>query len=173
LFARVLTFSTHVTSNARHVTHDIPHPDPHPPPSRALVRATDGVSSRRSAFPSRPTFPTPPRLHSFRTGTGRYPPQPKFEPFAFYSCFRLGNREQAKIIMATDPYYWTQDNGVGGPVHFATMYKQIDMLHHILRNCPCAVNQQDSRGLTPLHRAAYLAQHNVRWLVTPRNGVSF
>ena len=93
-------------------------------------------------------------------GTGRYPPQPKFEPFAFYSCFRLGDPEQAAIIMETDPYFWTQDNGAGGPVHFATTYKQIDMLHHILRNCPQAVNQRDVRGFTPLHRAAYLAQYD-------------
>jgi len=62
--------------------------------------------------------------------------------------------------MDTDPYYWTQDNGAGGPVHFATTYKQIDMLHHILRNCPVAVNQRDSRGFTPLHRAAYLSQYD-------------
>ena len=93
-------------------------------------------------------------------GTGRYPPQPKFEPFAFYSCFRLGDPEQAAIIMDTDPYYWTQDNGAGGPVHFATTYKQIDMLHHIIRNCPQAINQRDIRGFTPLHRAAYLAQYD-------------
>ena len=64
------------------------------------------------------------------------------------------------IIMETDPYYWTQDNGAGGPVHFATTYKQIDMLHHILRHCPEAINQRDPRGFTPLHRAAYLAQYD-------------
>ena len=62
--------------------------------------------------------------------------------------------------METDPYYWTQDNGAGGPVHFATTYKQIDMLHHIIRHCPEAVNQRDPRGFTPLHRAAYLAQYD-------------
>ena len=62
--------------------------------------------------------------------------------------------------MDTDPYYWTQDNGAGGPVHFATTYKQIDMLHHIIRNCPQAINQGDVRGFTPLHRAAYLAQYD-------------
>ena len=62
--------------------------------------------------------------------------------------------------MDTDPYFWTQDNGAGGPVHFATTYKQIDMLHHIVRNCRVAVNQRDTRGFTPLHRAAYLAQYD-------------
>jgi [acyl-carrier-protein] S-malonyltransferase len=73
---------------------------------------------------------------------------------------RTGDPEQAAIIMEADPYFWTQDNGAGGPVHFATTYKQIDMLHHILRNCPEAVNQRDPRGFTPLHRAAYLAQYD-------------
>ena len=34
--------------------------------------------------------------------------------------------------MRNDPYYWTQDNGAGAPVHFAVTYRQIDMLHHIL-----------------------------------------
>ena len=101
------------------------------------------------------------RSRSFRVvGTGRYPPQPKFEPFAFYSCFRLSDPEQLEIIMRNDPYYWTQDNGAGAPVHFAVTYRQIDMLHHILRNCPVAINQRDPRGFTPLHRAAYLAQYD-------------
>ena len=62
--------------------------------------------------------------------------------------------------MRNDPYYWTQDNGAGAPVHFAVTYRQIDMLHHILRNCPVAINQRDPRGFTPLHRAAYLAQYD-------------
>ena len=30
--------------------------------------------------------------------------------------------------MDTDPYYWSQDNGAGGPIHFATTYKQLDMV---------------------------------------------
>jgi [acyl-carrier-protein] S-malonyltransferase len=30
--------------------------------------------------------------------------------------------------METDPYFWTQDNGAGAPVHFATTYKQLDMV---------------------------------------------
>jgi len=29
--------------------------------------------------------------------------------------------------MARDPYYLTQDNGAGAPVHFATTYRQLDM----------------------------------------------
>eukprot|EP00959_Pyramimonas_sp_CCMP1952_P073181 1529682-Pyramimonas_sp.AAC.1 len=32
------------------------------------------------------------------TGTGRYPPQPKYPPFAFYSCVRLGDPEQLKLV---------------------------------------------------------------------------
>ena len=106
-------------------------------------------------------------------------------------------------IMETDPYYWTQDNGAGAPVHFATTYKQLDkvrsgsprrdyltarkrlpahaprrlpalrtcvllthrhayapQLHHIIRNCRETVNQRDPRGLTALHRAAFLAQYD-------------
>jgi len=90
--------------------------------------------------------------------TGRYPPQPKFQPFAFYSAVRLGDPEQLALIMETDPYFWTQDNGAGAPIHFATTYKQLDMIHHILRNCPESLNQRDPKGFTPLHRAAFLAQ---------------
>lgn len=30
--------------------------------------------------------------------------------------------------METDPYFVTQDNGAGAPVHFATTYKQLDMV---------------------------------------------
>eukprot|EP00239_Pterosperma_sp_CCMP1384_P002941 CAMPEP_0197849424 /NCGR_PEP_ID=MMETSP1438-20131217/12016_1 /TAXON_ID=1461541 /ORGANISM="Pterosperma sp., Strain CCMP1384" /LENGTH=532 /DNA_ID=CAMNT_0043462101 /DNA_START=62 /DNA_END=1657 /DNA_ORIENTATION=- len=92
------------------------------------------------------------------TGTGRYPPQPKYPPFAFYSCVRLGDPDQLKLIMDTDPYFITQDNGAGAPVHFATTYKQLDMLHHLLRN-GAEINQRDPKGFTPLHRAAYLAQY--------------
>jgi len=90
------------------------------------------------------------------TGTGRYPPSPKYPPFAFYSTIRLGDPEQLAKIMEKDPYFWTQDNGAGAPIHFATTYKQLDMLHHILNNGG-VVNQRDAKGFTALHRAAYLA----------------
>ena len=33
-------------------------------------------------------------------------------------------------------------------------------LHHIIRNCRETVNQRDPRGLTALHRAAFLAQYD-------------
>lgn len=62
------------------------------------------------------------------TGTGRFPPQPKYKPISFYSAVRLGNPEQLQIIMDTDPYFITQDNGAGAPLHFATTYKQLDMV---------------------------------------------
>jgi [acyl-carrier-protein] S-malonyltransferase len=62
------------------------------------------------------------------TGCGRYPPQPWNKPIAFYSCARLGDPKQLAEIMATDPYFITQDNGAGAPIHFATTYKQLDMV---------------------------------------------
>merc|ERR1719515_35247 len=68
------------------------------------------------------------------SGTGRYPPVPKFPPFAFYSCVRLGDPEQLAKVMREDPYFWTLNNGA-------------------------EVNQRDNRGMTPLHRAAYLAHY--------------
>ena len=62
------------------------------------------------------------------TGCGRYPATPKYPPFAFYTCVRMGDPEQLAKIMATDVYFITQDNGGGAPVHFATTYKQLDMV---------------------------------------------
>ena len=63
--------------------------------------------------------------------TCRYPPVPKYPPIAFYSAIaRLGDPEQLAKIMDTDPYFITQDNGAGAPVHFATTYKQLDMVRH-------------------------------------------
>lgn len=62
------------------------------------------------------------------TGTGRYAPQPKHAPFAFYSSVRLGDPGQLAHIISTDPYFLTQDNGAGAPLHFATTYKQLDMV---------------------------------------------
>ncbi|XRB03005.1 S-malonyltransferase [Pycnococcus provasolii] len=92
------------------------------------------------------------------TATGRYPPQPKYPPFNFFSCVRLGDPEMLAKIMETDPYFITQDNGAGAPIHFATTYKQLDMVHHLLNN-GAEINQRDDKGFTPLHRAAYLAQY--------------
>lgn len=93
------------------------------------------------------------------TATGRYPPVPKHPPIAFYSAVRLGDPEQLANVMDSDPYFITQDNGAGAPVHFATTYKQLDMLHHLLNN-GAEVNQRDEKGYTPLHRAAYLAHYD-------------
>lgn len=66
------------------------------------------------------------------TGCGRYPPQPWHKPIQFYSCARLGNPELLKRIMDTDPYFITQDNGAGSPLHFATTYKQLDMVKNLI-----------------------------------------
>lgn len=68
------------------------------------------------------------------TGTGRYPPQPKHKPISFYSAVRLGDPEQLATVMTVDPYFITQDNGAGAPLHFATTYKQLDMVHCKLEN---------------------------------------
>lgn len=89
----------------------------------------------------------------------RYPPVPKYPPIAFYSAIRLGDPEQLAKVMETDPYFITQDNGAGAPVHFATTYKQLDMIHHLLNN-GAEINQRDEKGFTPLHRAAYLAHYD-------------
>eukprot|EP01025_Chloroclados_australasicus_P047430 TRINITY_DN5308_c1_g1_i2.p2 TRINITY_DN5308_c1_g1~~TRINITY_DN5308_c1_g1_i2.p2 ORF type:complete len:531 (+),score=73.37 TRINITY_DN5308_c1_g1_i2:121-1713(+) len=91
-------------------------------------------------------------------GSGRYAPHPKYQPFAFYSCVRLGDPEMLQLIMDTDPYFITQDNGAGAPIHFAVTYKQLDMIHHLLNN-GAEINQRDNKGFTPLHRAAYLAHY--------------
>jgi len=61
--------------------------------------------------------------------------------------------------MKTDPFYITQDNGAGAPIHFATTYKQLDMISHCL-DLGAEINQQDDKGMTPLHRAAYLFHHD-------------
>ena len=63
---------------------------------------------------------------------------PKYPPIAFYSAVRLGDPEQLAKVMDSDPYFITQDNGAGAPVHFATTYKQLDMVSNrieILVHC--------------------------------------
>ncbi|KAI8476564.1 MAG: acyl transferase/acyl hydrolase/lysophospholipase [Monoraphidium minutum] len=90
------------------------------------------------------------------SGMGRYPPQPRYQPFAFYTAVRMGDPEMLAKIMQADPYFVTQDNGAGAPLHFAVTYRQLDMAHHLL-NSGAAVNQRDGQGWTPLHRAAHLA----------------
>ncbi len=41
---------------------------------------------------------------------------------------RLADPEALNQIMTVDPYFVTQDNGAGAPLHFATTYKQLDMV---------------------------------------------
>ena len=62
------------------------------------------------------------------TGCGRYPPQPRHKPLEFYSAVRLGDAAALGSVMKADPYFVTQDNGAGAPVHFAATYKQLDMV---------------------------------------------
>ena len=47
--------------------------------------------------------------------------------------------------METDPYFVTQDNGAGAPVHFATTYKQLDMVRLALER-PAASQRAASRA---------------------------
>ena len=77
---------------------------------------------------------TPSKMPRDMTACGRYPPQPWYKPIAFYSAVRLGDPEQLAKIMARDPYFVTQDNGAGAPVHFATTYRQLDMVSLQRRN---------------------------------------
>lgn len=67
------------------------------------------------------------------TGMGRYPPQPKHQPFAFYTSIRNADPELLDKIMTVDPYFVTQDNGAGAPIHFATTYRHLDMVGPGLR----------------------------------------
>ena len=46
--------------------------------------------------------------------------------------------------MKTDPYFATQDNGAGAPLHFAVTYKQLDMIAHLL-DLGAEINQQDDK----------------------------
>ena len=93
------------------------------------------------SFLARPTC-SPPHFADLRArrsrlrvvGTGRYPPQPKFEPFAFYSCFRLSDPEQLRSSGGTTR---TTDPGQRrAPRALRRDVQADDMLHHILRNCP-------------------------------------
>ena len=77
---------------------------------------------------------------------------PLHQPTEFYGSVRLGDPERLFHVMAVDPYFITQDNGAGAPIHFATTYKQLDI--------GAEVNQRDDKGLTALHRAAHLAQYD-------------
>jgi hypothetical protein len=62
-----------------------------------------------------------------------------------------------------DPFFPTQDAGSGSPAHFATTYGQLDMLHHLLRRVPEAVNLRDRcAGMTPLHRYLTLSFASMR-----------
>ena len=80
---------------------------------------------------------------------------PAFPPIAFYSAVRLGDPEQLAKIMEMDPYYVTQDNGAGAPIHFATTYKQLDMVRAGGR---AAGGRQHANGdCEPLHSATAAA----------------
>ena len=90
------------------------------------------------------------------SGSGRSVPHLFHQPLAFYTAIRLSDPEVLSQIMSVDPFFVTQDNGAGSPLHFAVTYKRLDMALNLL-NLGAEVNQKDARGYTPLHRAAFLA----------------
>jgi [acyl-carrier-protein] S-malonyltransferase len=61
-----------------------------------------------------------------------FPPQPRCPPTVFYSAASLGNIPLLQSIMSSDPYFVTQDNGAGAPIHFAASYCQLEMLKFLL-----------------------------------------
>ena len=84
------------------------------------------------------------------TACGRYPPQPKHKPIEFYGAVRAGDASRLAAIMEADPYFVTQDNGAGAPLHFAVTYKQLEMVRVWVgrEECFCFRGRQ---LLTPLH----------------------
>ena len=62
---------------------------------------------------------------------------------------RLGDPDQLALIMATDPYFVTQDNGAGAPLHFATTYKQLDMVRRPSNALPpCAAHNPPTPAMS-------------------------
>ena len=59
-----------------------------------------------------------------------------------------------------DPYYASQDNGAGTPLHFAASYGEPEMIPELLEYGGL-INSKDIFGMTPLHRAATLIQKSV------------
>lgn len=55
--------------------------------------------------------------------------------------------------METDPYFVTQDNGAGAPIHFATTYKQLDMVGHDEINALLVLLKIHSMRLLEIRRA--------------------
>lgn len=76
------------------------------------------------------------------TGSGRYAPQPRYPPFAFYTAVRVGDPEMLEKIMRCDPYFITQDNGAGAPLHFAVTYRHLDMVTHCIDWYPSHLKYQ-------------------------------
>ena len=74
-----------------------------------------------------------------------WPPAPIHPPTVFYSCIALGDVPLFRRILAVDPFFITQDNGAGAPIHFAASYLQLDMLRYLLDH-GADINQQDRLG---------------------------
>jgi [acyl-carrier-protein] S-malonyltransferase len=56
--------------------------------------------------------------------------------------------------MDSDPYFWSQNNGGGAPVHFATTYKQLDMVRRAAEKTCAPLPSSPARATTPVYRSA-------------------
>ena len=84
----------------------------------------------------------------------------RYPPTTFYAAVSTGRLDLFRNIIDVDPYYASQDNGAGSPLHFAASYGEPDMISELLEYGGL-VNQRDLFGMTPLHRAATLMQKYV------------
>ena len=95
---------------------------------RFFASTTDQSSPPFFRFRRPPPNHTHPTMPRDMTACGRYPPQPFHKPIEFYAAVRAGDPAALARVMDADPYYVTQDNGAGAPLHFAVTYKQLDMV---------------------------------------------
>jgi hypothetical protein len=81
----------HARSTARGRNHAARH-------DRCVCRQRCHSASSLTAFRPLLLRALRPSLPRLAAGTGRYAPQPKFQPFNFYSCVRVGDPEQLKLV---------------------------------------------------------------------------
>ena len=84
----------------------------------------------------------------------------RYPPATFYAAISTGSLDLFREIIGVDPYYASQDNGAGTPLHFAASYGEPEMIPELLEYGGL-INSKDIFGMTPLHRAATLIQKYV------------